>query len=92
MSEPPLDDADPPLSIASFGAETHADFPRTTKEYVAVAHDPVFDLTSGTFWFNPWLSKDHSGFVYDHLDIALDGVDSKYGRESARASAFARIG
>jgi hypothetical protein len=96
---PDLDDAGPPTSVAPFGAETGADFHRTTKEYIAVAHDEVFELDSGTFqfWFNPdhtWgkqtlVSKDHSGFGNGgHLNIALDGGRLKVRLQSGGESFY----
>jgi Ca2+-binding RTX toxin-like protein len=82
-NDPDLDDAGPPLSVAPFGAHTGAHFHDTKKEYIAVAHDPVFEVAQGTvhLWFNTddeWnsqtlLSKDHSSKgTGGHLDISLD--------------------
>ncbi len=81
---PDLDDPGPPDSVALFGAGTGDDFHGTTKEYIAVAHDPALELAGGTvqLWFNTrhtWgdqtlFSKDHAGFADGgHLDISLDG-------------------
>jgi VCBS repeat-containing protein len=77
-------DAGPPLSLAPFGAQSATEFKRTTSQYVAVAHDPVFELNEGTLalWFNTdttsgnrtLFSKDHSGFVTGgHLNIRTVG-------------------
>ena len=77
---PDLDDGGPDVA---FDAETGADFHHTTKEYIAIAHDEVFEVASGAvqLWFNTrhtsgdqaLFSKDHSGFVDGgHLNIRLD--------------------
>jgi hypothetical protein len=81
---PDLDDAGPPASRAPFGGASAADFHRTTREYIAVAHDAVFEAERGTvgLWFNTrktsgdqtLFSKDQVGFADGgHLNIGLDG-------------------
>jgi Ca2+-binding RTX toxin-like protein len=83
-SHPDLDDPGPPLSLVPFDAETGADFHRSSNEYIAVSHDSVFEVESGTvaLWFNTdrtcsdqtLFSKDHDGYeTGGHLNIALNG-------------------
>ncbi|MEJ2392691.1 MAG: LamG domain-containing protein [Gammaproteobacteria bacterium] len=74
---PDLDDAGPPLAKAPFDAETAADFHGTTKEYIAVPHDPELEVDEGTvmLWFNtdnPW--GDQTLFSKDHRDSGQDGL------------------
>jgi hypothetical protein len=79
-----LDDAGPPASLAPFGAETATEFHRRSSEYVAISHDPEFEVANGTvqLWFNTdrtgdtqtLFSKDHGGYgTGGHLNIGLDG-------------------
>jgi hypothetical protein len=94
-----LDDPGPPKLKAPFGAATSADFHRNKREYVAIAHDPLFAVENGTvqFWFNPdrvadeqtMLSKDHSGFLDGgHLNIGLDGGHLEVRLQSAHDSFY----
>ena len=57
---PDLDDAGVPAALAPFGAGTAADFHDSKKEYVAVAHDAVFEVAEGSvqLWFNSRDAKD----------------------------------
>jgi VCBS repeat-containing protein len=91
------DDAGPPAALAPFGAETATEFKNSTSQYVAVAHDEVFEVANGTvqFWFNTdttsrnqtLFAKDHSGFVDGgHLHIGLAGRDIAVRLQSDSAS------
>ncbi|HKI64047.1 MAG TPA: Ig-like domain-containing protein, partial [Burkholderiales bacterium] len=57
---PDLDDSGVPASLAPFGAGTSADFHDSKKEYIAVAHDAVFEVAEGSvqLWFNTRDAKD----------------------------------
>jgi hypothetical protein len=94
-------DLDDPGPDVPFDAMTSADFHRSSSDYIGVAHDPEFELDSGTvqFWFNPestfrrqtLMSKDHSGFVDGgHLNIALDGQRLEVRLQSGSESFFIR--
>ena len=81
---PDLDDAGVPLSLAPFGAATGADFHDSTREYIAVAHDALFEVPEGSIqlWFrtrDAWdaqtlLSKDRYR-MNGGLEISLDNRD-----------------
>ena len=81
---PDLDDASVPTALAPFGAGTSADFHDSKKEYIAVAHDAVFEVTDGSvqLWFNTRDAKDaQTLFAKDQrgsnggLEISLDKRD-----------------
>jgi hypothetical protein len=86
-SNPDLDDAGPPASVAPFGAKTGADFHDTTREYIAVAHAPVFEVAQGTIqlWFRTddasekqtLFAKDRNGNGAGQLAIWIDNRDLK---------------
>ncbi|WP_210349575.1 LamG-like jellyroll fold domain-containing protein [Bradyrhizobium agreste] len=77
-----LADPGPSLTQAPFNAQNSTEFHGDTKEYVAVAADPVFQVANGTvqFWFNAdqthgkqtLFAKDRAG-VPGGLNIGLDG-------------------
>jgi len=85
-SNPDLDDAGPPASAAPFGAGTGADLHDSTRQYIAVAHDAVFEVAQGTIqlWFKTRDANDHQAlFAKDQdgrsngLRIRLDNRDLK---------------
>jgi Ca2+-binding RTX toxin-like protein len=83
-SNPDLDDQGPPLSAAPFDAQTSADFHDSRRAYIAVAHDPAFEVAQGAIqlWFNTrdanddqvLFAKDHNGRS-NGLRIRLDNRD-----------------
>jgi hypothetical protein len=85
--QPDLDDPGPPVSLAPFGAQTGADFHDDNDEYIAVRHDPVFEVAQGTIqlWFKTddaseqqaLFSKDRDGNGAGHLKIWIDDRDLK---------------
>jgi hypothetical protein len=77
-------DLDDDGAEAAFDAQTGADFHGSSHEYIAVDHDPAFEVEEGTIqlWFNAdrtrghqaLFSKDHIGYeTGGHLNIGLDG-------------------
>jgi VCBS repeat-containing protein len=81
---PDLNDQGPPASSAPFGAATGADFHDTSGEYIAVPHDPAFEVAQGTvqLWFNTRDANDNQTlFAKDRygrnggLRISLDDRD-----------------
>jgi hypothetical protein len=94
--DPDLDDAGPPASLAPFGAKTGADFHDTTREYIAVAHAPVFEVAQGTIqlWFRTddagekqtLFAKDRNGNGSGQLAIWLDNRDLKVKLETGSST------
>ena len=92
---PDLDDAGVPASLAPFGAGTSADFHDSSREYVAVAHDAVFEVADGSIqlWFNTrdandaqtLFAKDQDG-SNSGLEISLDNRDLSVSMEGAHGS------
>jgi Ca2+-binding RTX toxin-like protein len=93
-----LDDAGPDVA---FDSGTSTEFHNRSSEYVAVAHDAVFEVAGGTIqlWFNTdstcgrqtLFSKDHYGFGEGgHLNIALDGAWLEVRLQSPEASYYVR--
>jgi Ca2+-binding RTX toxin-like protein len=93
--DPDLDDPGPPASLAPFGAGTAADFHDSTSEYIAVAHDAVFEVANGTiqFWFRTrdaneqqtLFAKDRAG-NNNGLRISLDDRDLRVEMENGSAT------
>jgi len=82
---------------ALFDAKTAAEFKHRRSQYIAVAHDPAFEVANGTvmFWFNTdttardqtLFAKDRSGFGSGgHLNIRLDGRDIEVRLQSTSQS------
>ncbi|HEX7096146.1 MAG TPA: Ig-like domain-containing protein, partial [Acidimicrobiales bacterium] len=92
---PDLDDAGVPASLAPFGAGTSADLHDSRREYIAVAHDSVFEVAEGSvqLWFNSRDAKDAQAlFAKDQhgansgLEISLDNRDLRVRLEGPHGS------
>jgi len=90
------DDPGPPASLAPFGAQTGADFHDRKSEYIAVAHDAVFEVAEGSIqlWFKTddagerqaLFAKDRNGTGAGQLTIWIDDRDLKVKLETATGS------
>jgi VCBS repeat-containing protein len=93
---PDHDDDGPGAALAPFGAQTGVDLHGSSREYIAVAHDPVFEVAEGTvqLWFRTRdagerqaiFAKDHDDRGAGQLAIWLEEGDLKVKLEGASGS------